>query len=130
MAMQARRHHPARYHFFVAGALALGGAALLWWGLSGRADWRHLLGCWLVAANVVTFGYYGYDKSQAQNGGPRVPELVLHGLTALGGSAGAYAGMQLFRHKTVKGMFRLLFWLIVALQVALIAWVVKLTWWG
>ena len=126
---RASRIRPARWHFLVAGALALGGAALLWWGLSGKADWRHLLGCWLVSVNVVTFAYYGYDRSRARLAGPRVPELVLHGLTAAGGSVGAYAGMQLFRHKTVKGMFRLLFWLLVALQLALIAWVIKLTWW-
>jgi uncharacterized membrane protein YsdA (DUF1294 family) len=48
-----------------------------------------------------------------------VPERVLHGLALLGGSPGAWAGMRLFRHKTVKGSFRAVFWFILAAQVAL-----------
>ncbi|MCI0459085.1 MAG: DUF1294 domain-containing protein [Gemmataceae bacterium] len=111
----------------MASALALLGTALLWWGLSRRVDWVHVLGCWLVAVNVVAFGYYGYDKARARSAASRVPEAILHGLVAVGGSLGAYTGMEVFRHKTVKGRFRILFWCIVALQVVLIAWLVK--WW-
>ena len=59
-----------------------------------------------------------------------VPEMILHGLVAVGGSVGAYTAMEVFRHKTVKGRFRILFWCLVALQVVLIAWLVKLAWWG
>jgi uncharacterized membrane protein YsdA (DUF1294 family) len=51
-----------------------------------------------------------------------VPERVLLGLALLGGSPGAWAGMTLFRHKTVKGRFRLAFAVIVALQLGLAAW--------
>jgi uncharacterized membrane protein YsdA (DUF1294 family) len=130
-----------RFHALTAATLTLAGALLLWWGLSRRLEVFPLLACWLVAVNVVAFGYYGYDKSRARSAperpeggapawGARVPEVVLHGLTAAGGAAGAYAGMELFRHKTVKGRFRVVFWCVVALQLALIAWVVKRTWWG
>ncbi len=129
MAGQARQR-PVRHHLLVASAVTLVGAAALWWGLSRRVDWGPLLGCWLAAVNVTAFGYYGYDKARAQSASSRVPEVVLHGLTAAGGSLGAYAGMELFRHKTVKGKFRILFWCIVALQVALIALVIKRAWWG
>jgi uncharacterized membrane protein YsdA (DUF1294 family) len=125
----ARRKRPALFHFLAGCVLALCGTVLLWLLLSQRADWRHLLICWLLAVNVTAFGYYGYDKARARSEARRVPEAALHGLTAVGGSVGAYAGMQLFRHKTLKGQFRILFWLIVALQIALAAWVIKLTWW-
>jgi uncharacterized membrane protein YsdA (DUF1294 family) len=70
----------------------------------------------------VAFAYYGVDKFQARRGRRRVPEVVLHGLAVVGGSPGAYAAMQVWRHKTIKGRFRLVFWLIVALQLALILW--------
>lgn len=126
----ARRKRPVLYHFLMSLGLALLGTVLLWWLLSQRADWRHLFICWLLAVNVTAFGYYGYDKGRARSASSRVPEVVLHGLTALGGSVGAYAGMQTFRHKTIKGQFRILFWLIVLLQMALAVWVIKLTWWA
>jgi len=48
----------------------------------------------------------------------------LHTLAAVGGSPGALLGMSLFRHKTIKGKFRILFWCIVALQVSLGAWAI------
>ena len=54
-----------------------------------------------------------------------MPEATLYLLTALGGSPGAFAAMRLFRHKTVKGSFRIVFWLIVAVQAALLIWVAK-----
>jgi uncharacterized membrane protein YsdA (DUF1294 family) len=126
----ARRKRPVLHHFLVSLGLALVLMLLLWWLLSGRLDWRHLLICWLFAVNVIALGYYGYDKARARSAANRVPEVVLHGLSAAGGSVGAYAGMRLFRHKTIKGQFRILFWMIVALQVALLAWVIKLTWWA
>ena len=55
---------------------------------------------WIGAAGLVTFLMYGYDKAQAKRAGPRVPEIVLHGLALAGGFAGGWAGMLLFRHKT------------------------------
>lgn len=70
---------------------------------------------WLAAWSAVAFGFFGYDKAQAQRQGWRVPELVLHGLSLVGGFAGALAGMLLFRHKTRHGVF----WLVVALSAAL-----------
>jgi uncharacterized membrane protein YsdA (DUF1294 family) len=99
------------------------------------AAWCHeptpvWLGCWLASVNVVTIGYYGFDKARARGSEGRVPELVLHGLSALGGSPGAYLAMSLFRHKTVKGSFRILFWCIVILQASLAAYVAKLLWWS
>src|SRR5262249_28382543 len=72
--------------------------------------------CWFFAVNVITVATYGLDKWIAQRGGWRVPEATLFLLAFLGGSPGALLAMRVFRHKTVKGSFRIVFWLIVALQ--------------
>ena len=49
------------------------------------------------------------DKCKAKAHAWRIPEKTLFGLSLLGGSAGTWAGMYAFRHKTkhwyfVKGM--------------------------
>jgi len=88
----------------------------------------HLLAGWLVGINLSTFAYYGYDKARSRRGSGRVPEVVLHGLALAGGSPAAYVGMRWFRHKTVKGRFRIAFWAIVLLQTAVAAWVAYLVW--
>jgi uncharacterized membrane protein YsdA (DUF1294 family) len=98
------------------------------WGLGVQSDWEHWLGCWLVAVNVVAFGYYGFDKGRSRGVESRVPEWALHGLTAAGGSLGAYAGMHVFRHKTLKRGFRIVFWCIVVLEMALILWLIRAMW--
>jgi len=61
---------------------------------------------WLIAASIVLFALYGYDKAQAKAGGGRVPEIVLHGLALLGGFVGGWIGMYAFRHKTQHPMFK------------------------
>jgi uncharacterized membrane protein YsdA (DUF1294 family) len=77
-----------------------------------------MLGVWLLFVNLTTFAYYGYDKFQAVHGRRRVPEVVLHLFAVLGGSLGAYLAMGAFRHKTIKGGFRVIFWFIVLVQLA------------
>jgi uncharacterized membrane protein YsdA (DUF1294 family) len=72
----------------------------------------------LVGINVVTLLLYGYDKRQAVVGATRVPELALHTGALLGGSPGAFLGQQLFRHKTRKFRFQVVFVAIVVFQVA------------
>jgi uncharacterized membrane protein YsdA (DUF1294 family) len=88
----------------------------------------HLLAAWLIGVNVTTFCYFAFDKMRAKKGGRRVPEVVLHGLALCGGSFAAFAAMELFRHKTVKGRFRLVFLAIVVVQVAVAIWVVFRIW--
>ena len=78
-----------------------------------------------VAVNTVAFGLYAYDKRQAIADSLRVPELWLH-LTALaGGSPGALAGQLIFRHKTRKFGFQIVFWAIVVLQVVVLVLIWK-----
>jgi uncharacterized membrane protein YsdA (DUF1294 family) len=130
MQPQARRKHPVLFHFVTGGCLVLALTVLLWWALRGSFDWTHFLFCWLLAVNVIAFAYYGYDKAQARASADRVPEVVLHGFTAAGGALGAYAAMRFFRHKTIKGSFRIVFWMLAAVQVVLLVWIIKLRWWG
>ena len=56
--------------------------------------------------NIITFFVYGLDKLKAVNHWWRVPECVLLGLAVAGGAVGAYLGMLVFRHKTLKPLFR------------------------
>ena len=74
----------------------------------------------MAALSLVTFGVYGYDKAQAQGGGPRVPEVVLHLLGLLGGTPGAFIAMRMFHHKTSKKSFQTVFWLTVAVQLVVL----------
>lgn len=50
--------------------------------------------------NVITFFIYGIDKHKAKKHKWRISENMLIGLAVLGGFVGAFAGMQIFRHKT------------------------------
>ncbi len=47
------------------------------------------------------------DKQKARNGDWRIPEALLMGVAALGGSLGAWLGMYLFHHKTRHPKFTL-----------------------
>lgn len=96
------------------GLAALLAAGIWWLGLDP-------LLAWLLSITLITFLAYGYDKVIAGSRKVRVPEGVLLALALAGGTLGALAGMQIFRHKTRKTSFRLRFWLIAAVQVTLIA---------
>ena len=74
---------------------------------------------WLIAINVVAFLVFGYDKAISGTGATRVPEIVLIGLTFFGGAVGVLVGRPVFHHKTKKVGFRLKFWFVVSIQIAL-----------
>lgn len=59
----------------------------------------------IIGASITLFGFYGADKGRAKTGGKRIPEIVLHGMSLLGGFAGGFVGMLFFRHKTRKVQF-------------------------
>jgi uncharacterized membrane protein YsdA (DUF1294 family) len=77
---------------------------------------------YLSGLNLVTLGFYGWDKAMARRDRRRVPELTLHLLAVAGGSPGAYVAQRVFRHKTRKTSFRVVFWLLVLLQAAALGW--------
>ena len=66
----------------------------------------NMIGYVFIFFNVITFFVYGLDKLKAVQHWWRIPEVVLLGLAAVGGSVGAYLGMLVFRHKTRKPLFR------------------------
>src|SRR5215216_3088189 len=104
----ARGVRPQTFHAAVGLALTLAlmvGLLFLFRVRMSLDAWYVLLGCWLLAINVVAFGYYAFDKARSKVSRTRVPEVVLHGLALAGGTLGAYLGMRLFRHKTIKGSF-------------------------
>ena len=93
--------------------LALTTAAAFFAGL-GWLVWRHHWPSqlpWLYGgASLVTYGAYWRDKAAAQNGGWRIREDTLHLFALVGGWPGALVASQMFRHKTRKLSFRLVFW--------------------
>ena len=66
--------------------------------------------------SVVTFLLYWSDKRKARADAWRTPENVLHALELAGGWPGALLAQQLFRHKTRKVSFQVVFWFIVLLH--------------
>lgn len=61
---------------------------------------------YLLFINVIVFFLYGSDKQKAKKNQWRIPEKTLILLAVAGGSMGAFMGMQVFRHKTRKPVFR------------------------
>lgn len=86
--------------------------------LAARVPW------WFVplyaGGSFFTWLIYAWDKSRAQMRGWRVAEDTLHLLSLLGGWPGAFVAQQQFRHKTGKRSFRVVFWLTVLINVAIL----------
>ena len=71
---------------------------------------------YLVVLNVLALVLMGVDKRRAKRHAWRIPEATFFAVALLGGSAGAWAGMYLFRHKTRHLKFTLGIPLILAAQ--------------
>ena len=72
--------------------------------------------------SAFLFVMMALDKRKARRGAWRISEKTLFVFALLGGALGGTAGMFLFRHKTRHWTFRLLFPLLAAAQLALLAW--------
>ena len=83
-----------------------------------RAEFFTIFALGSVLLSAVTFIVYGLDKRRAVRNRWRVSESSLHLLSVFGGWPGALAGQQLFRHKTQKLSFRVLFYVTIAAHVA------------
>ena len=68
--------------------------------------------------SVLAFFVYWADKRKARADAWRTPENILHALELAGGWPGALVAQQVFRHKTRKVSFQILFWAIVLLHQA------------
>lgn len=122
-----------RSGFYVLHVLVVCGGAYLYEQNHGPAALFSADAAWVVlvmhllSISVLTFVAYGYDKQAARSGRWRVPERTLHALTLIGGTFGAFAGQQAFRHKTRKTSFRIVFWFTGWLQLVLtyVFWVIS-----
>ena len=79
-----------------------------------------LLVYYLLAVNIIAFILYGYDKSLARRDRSRIPEKTLLFWAWIGGSIGAFLGMRIFHHKTLKPKFALTVPVLTALEIAVI----------
>jgi uncharacterized membrane protein YsdA (DUF1294 family) len=79
-----------------------------------------LIACFL-AANLITFFAFAWDKRCARTGKWRISERRLLFMALVGGSAGAVTGQLCLRHKTRKEPFRTLLLSILTMQLILVA---------
>ncbi|MEW5676517.1 DUF1294 domain-containing protein [Flavobacterium enshiense] len=78
-----------------------------------------------LLVNGLAFFANGIDKWLAVHQKRRIPERVLLGMILVGGTVGAGIGMLLFRHKTAKRSYLLLYFGIVILQLACVWFYLK-----
>lgn len=76
--------------------------------------------------SLAAFVLYGIDKRRARNNMRRVPERRLHLIALCGGWPGAWIGQRVFRHKTAKLRFRVVFWLVVVVHISVVSGVAYL----
>ena len=69
---------------------------------------KYILIVYLILINLVGFFLYGLDKAKAKRKGGRIPERTLLWVARIGGGAGCWLGMVLFRHKTKHIRFKIL----------------------
>lgn len=97
--------------FAILCALPLSGSMMMWLGGISRVP----LAAYAIVS-ALAFLLYLADKRKARLDHWRIPENVLHGVELAGGWPGALLAQQVFRHKTRKLSFQLLFWMIVLLH--------------
>jgi uncharacterized membrane protein YsdA (DUF1294 family) len=93
------------------------------WTLWGVVRIPLLVAVYLTATILVSFATfiaYGLDKRRAQADTWRISEKALHWMSAAGGWPGGMLGQQVFRHKTQKLRFRVIFWAIVIVHLPLV----------
>lgn len=90
--------------------------------LAGRLPWG-VLGVY-ATTSAIAFGTYGYDKFSAKTGRWRTPEKTLLTLGLIGGWPGALLAQEWIRHKSSKMSFQAVFWVTVAVNCAVLTWLV------
>jgi uncharacterized membrane protein YsdA (DUF1294 family)/cold shock CspA family protein len=108
--------------------LALMASAVFLAAIAGLAWIKKIPGLllWIyLGMSILTLMFYALDKSAAQNGRWRTPEKNLHLLSLLGGWPGALYAQQLFRHKSSKRSFQVIFWMTMALNMAALVYLLQ-----
>ncbi|HYW09691.1 MAG TPA: DUF1294 domain-containing protein [Longimicrobium sp.] len=77
------------------------------------------------ALSCIAFLLYRHDKNAAQAGRMRTRERTLHLIDLLGGWPGGLLAQDRFRHKTRKATFQFVFWATVAINCALLGWLLS-----
>ena len=91
-----------------------------------QVNWIHIALIYFAAINVVTFFLYGIDKWKAKRSKWRVLEAALIWLALLGGSIGAWLGMNVWHHKTQHKKFKYGLPFILLVQIALIVVLIEI----
>lgn len=91
-------------------------------GFLAFAALRGLLPWWIpmgyIALSGMSFLFYRHDKQAARAGRWRTPESTLQMLALLGGWPGAWLAQKHLRHKSAKTSFLVVFWFVVACNLA------------
>ncbi len=77
---------------------------------------------YLAIINAAAFVLMHSDKKKAIRKQWRIPEKVLLGICAVGGSLGGFLGMRLFRHKTKHARFYVGIPVMLVAQIGLLCW--------
>lgn len=86
----------------------------------GRIPWY--VPVWYVVISFATSVAYAIDKGAAERRRWRTTESTLQWMALIGGWPGAWIAQQDLRHKTRKASFQLLFWGLVVINLAALAW--------
>ena len=78
----------------------------------------------LAVTNLTCFFLMRHDKKCAEKGKWRVPEKTLFLSVALFGALGGVIAMRVFRHKTQHPKFKILFPLMLVIQIVIVGFVV------
>jgi len=80
------------------------------------------VGVFYLFLSCLAYLAYARDKKAAAEGTWRVAESTLHFLSFIGGWPGAIVAQQKLRHKTIKVVFRNVFWITVVLNSLGLIW--------
>ena len=84
-----------------------------------------VLVAFLAIMNIVGFLSMGLDKSKAKHHQNRISEMTLMLIAVLGGAAGSWLGMEIFRHKTQHAKFSIGVPVIFAIQIVILLFLNK-----
>lgn len=90
--------------------------------LAPASEWRWFVGFYALMS-ALSFSLYGLDKRASTRGGWRTSEARLHLVELLGGWPGALLAQWVFRHKTRKTSFQVMFYVAVVANLAALAWI-------
>jgi len=77
------------------------------------------------ALSSAAFTLYLFDKRAARSGAMRTRERTLHLVDLIGGWPGGLLAQGRLNHKTRKRAFQFKFWITVALNCAVLAWLLR-----